>query len=81
MFVSESFIVFPEGDAQEIDWRLMLNQMVDINGYPLTPPFSTNRMIVFRVSKIRTNDYKGGSETYHYLEQLSSQELMEYVEG
>jgi hypothetical protein len=37
-------------------------------------------MIVFRVAKIRTNDYKGGSEIYHYLEQLSAPELLEYVE-
>ena len=79
MFISESFIVFPEGDTQEIQGRLRLNQMVDVNGNPLNLPLPTNRMVVFRVEKIRTDDYKGGSATYHYLEQVSARELLEYV--
>ena len=79
MFMTDYFIVFPEGDSQEIRGRLSLNMLVDINGNPLDLPLPTNKMIVFRVAKIRTNDYKGGSETYHYLEQLSSRELLEYV--
>ena len=79
MFMTDYFIVFPEGDTQEILGRLPLNQLVDVNGNPVTLPLPTNRMVVFRVMKVRTNDYKGGSETYHYLEQLSARELMEYV--
>ena len=81
MFMTDYFIVFPEGDAQEIHGRLPLNQLVDINGNPLALPLQTNRMIVFRVAKISTNEYKGGKEIYHYLEQLSANELLEYVEG
>ena len=80
MYISEYFIVFPEGDAQEIHGRLPLNQLVDINGNPLALPLPTNRMIVFRVAKISTNEYKGGQEIYHYLEQISARELLEYVE-
>ena len=80
MFMSDYFIVFPEGDTQEIRGRLRLNELVDINGNPLNLPLPTNRMIAFRVAKIRTNDYKGGSEIYHYLEQLSAPELLEYVQ-
>jgi len=81
MYITDYFIVFPEGDAQEIRGRLSINQLVDINGNPLALPLSTNRMIVFRVAKISTNEYKGGQEIYHYLEQLSARELLEYVEG
>jgi len=80
VFISESFIVFPEGDTQEIQGRLRLNQLVDMNGNPLMLPLPTNRMIVFRVAKISTDDYKGGSATYHFLEQVSARELLEYVE-
>ncbi|MCL2472701.1 MAG: hypothetical protein FWF26_03390 [Treponema sp.] len=80
MFMTDYFIVFPEGDTQEIRGRLTLNQLVDVNGNPLDLPLSTNRMIAFRVAKISTNEYKGGSETYHYLEQVSARELLEYVE-
>jgi hypothetical protein len=80
MFMTEYFIVYPEGDTQEIRGRLALNQFVDLNGNPLDLPLPTNRMIVFRVAKIKTNEYKGGSETYHFLEQVSARELMEYAE-
>ena len=80
MYIAEYFIVFPEGDTQEIRGRLALNQLVDVNGNPLALPLPTNRMVVFQVAKIRTNEFKGGSETYHYLEQLSARELSEYVE-
>ena len=79
--MQEYFIVFPEGDTQEIQGRLSLNQLVDVNGNPLYLPLPTNRMVVFRVEKIQTKDYKGGSETFHFLEQLSARELLEYVEG
>jgi hypothetical protein len=79
MFISEYFIVFPEGDTQEINGRLSLNQLVDLNGNILRLPLPTSRMLAFRVAKVRTNEYKGGSEVYHYLEQLSARELMEYV--
>jgi len=79
MFMTEYFVVYPEGDAQEIQGRLALNQLVDVNGNPVELPLPTNRMVVFRVEKIRTNDYKGGTETYHYLEQLSARELLEYT--
>ena len=79
MFISEYFVVYPEGDAQEIQGRLRLNQLVDVNGSPLDLPLPTNRMIVFQVAKIKTDEYKGGSSTFHYLEQVSAQELLEYV--
>ena len=80
MFIAEYFIVFPEGDTQEIQGRLSINQLVDLNGNPLELPLPTNRMIVFRVVKIKTNEYKGGSGTYHFLEQVSARVLNEYVE-
>ena len=79
MYMTEYFIVFPEGDTQEIQGRLSLNQLVDVNGTPLPLPLPTNRMVVFRVDKVQTKDYKGGSETYHYLEQVSARELLEFV--
>ena len=79
MFITEYFIVYPEGDTQEIQGRLSLNQLVDVNGNPLSVPLPTNRMIVFQVAKITTDDYKGGSATYHFLEQVSAGELLEYV--
>jgi len=81
MFTQEFFIVFPEGDVQEISGRLPINDIVDINGNSLPLPLPTNRMIAFRVAKISTREFKGGAETFHELELLSAAELVEYTSG
>ena len=79
MYISEYFIVFPEGDVQEIQGRLPFNCLVDMNGNVLQPPLPTNKMIVFRVNGIKTDEKKGSSETFHFLELLSADDLLEYV--
>jgi len=79
MFISEYFIVFPEGDVQEIKARLPFNSLVDMNGNTLALPLPTNKMIVFKVAGIKTDEKKGSSETYHFLELLSAEELLEYT--
>ncbi|MFQ3547163.1 MAG: hypothetical protein SNJ56_02405 [Termitinemataceae bacterium] len=79
MYIEENYIVFPEGDIQEIPGKLRINQMVDINGYPLALPLATERMLAYRVSQIRTKETRGTCEIYHYLEQLSPDDLVPYV--
>ena len=79
MFISEYFIVFPEGDVQEVRGRLPFNALVDMNGNVLNPPLPTNKMIVFKVAAIKTEERTGVSETYHFLDLLSAGELLEYV--
>ena len=79
MFMEDYFIVYPEGDTQEVQGRLRLNEVVDVNGNPLPLPLSTNKMIAFKVARVSSRDYKGGTETYHYLELVSADELSEYV--
>ncbi|MDR0323311.1 MAG: hypothetical protein LBI12_02550 [Treponema sp.] len=79
MFISEYFMVFPEGDLQEIQGRLPFNALVDINGNVLSPPLPTNKMIVYKVSRVKTEEKKGSSETYHFLDLLSAEELLEYT--
>ena len=80
MHISEYFIVFPEGDVQEVRGRLPFNSLVDMNGNVLSPPFATNKIIVFKVSGIKTEERKGASETFHFLDLLSAEELLEYVQ-
>jgi hypothetical protein len=79
MFISEYFIVFPEGDVQEVQGRLPFNALVDVNGNVLSLPLPTNKMIAFKVAGIKTDEKKGTSETYHFLEPLSAEELIEYT--
>jgi len=78
MYTSDYFIVFPEGDIQEVNRRLSFNTLVDMNGNPLSLPLPTNKMIAFKVTAIKTDEKKGSSETYHFLELLSAEELLEY---
>jgi hypothetical protein len=52
--------------------------VVDINGNILPLPLPTNRMIAFRVARIKTSENRGGNETFHYLELLGAEELFPY---
>ncbi|MDR1099460.1 MAG: hypothetical protein LBL28_03170 [Treponema sp.] len=80
MFMNEYFIVFPEGDVQEISRRIPVAEIVDLNGNSLPLPLPTNRMIAYRVCRVKTNENKGGTETFHFLELLSAEELSPYAE-
>lgn len=72
-------IIFPEGDSQEISHRLRVNQMVDINGNPLPLPLPTSRMIVYRVYRISSDSNRNEDITNYHLEQVSINELDDYV--
>lgn len=72
-------MVFPEGDIQEINGRLPFNAIVDMNGNALSMPLPTNKMIAYRVAGVKTDEKKGSSGTYHFLELLSAEELLEYT--
>ncbi len=72
-------IIYPEGDAQEIEHRLSVNQLVDLNGYPLSLPLQTVKMIVYRVYKISTQASKGEEIVGYYLELVRRDELEELV--
>jgi len=78
MQLYEYYIVFPEGDVQEVPGRLPFNTLVDINGNVLPLPLPTNRMIAFKVTGIKTNELRGQTNTYHLLDLLSAEELLEY---
>ncbi len=59
----------------EIAHRLRVNQLVDLNGNPLTPPLPTSRMIAYRVWKISTRSEKGSEEIAFHLELVKRPEL------
>ena len=79
MLLSEYFVVFPDGDIQEVPGRLPIDELVDLNGSPLPLPLTTNRVIAYRVNAIRVVDERGSSTTYHRLELVSAAELSAYV--
>lgn len=79
MTLYEYHLVFPEGETQEINHQLQVNQIVDINGNPLPLPLPTNRMIAYHIGRKRTAEDRGMVVTWYFLEQLSALELLEYT--
>jgi len=71
-------IIYPEGDSQEINNELRINQLVDLNGNPLKLPLRTSRMIVYRVQKIK-KDYSKGEELVNYFLELVRRDELEYL--
>jgi len=70
-------IVFPEGDRQEIPHSLSVNQLVDLNGFPLELPLATTRQIAYRVRRMSTASERNGEVVSYYLELAGRTELEE----
>jgi hypothetical protein len=80
MHLTTRRIMYPEGDSREIEHSLSINQLVDINGFPLRTPLHTAKMIVYRVFRIATESLKGEDIVRYHLEQLWRDELEELVQ-
>jgi hypothetical protein len=79
MFMKSNYIIFPEGDVQEIEHSLTINQLVDLNGFPLPLPLPTVKMIVYRVYKINVKTPTGQEIREHFLELVNVNELTAYT--
>ena len=79
MYITTRKIIYPEGDELEIEHSLAINELVDLNGFPLKLPLPTSRMIVYKIRKKTTDTYKGGETIKYFLELLTKYELEEYV--
>ena len=72
-------LVYPEGDLQEAFQPLAINQLVDINGRPLTLPLPTLKMIVYRVYKITKSESRAEHCTKYHLELVRRDEMLEHM--
>ena len=79
MTLYEYYMVFPDGDMQEISGTLTIGSLYDMNGNRLMPPLPTNRMIVYQVSGKRTREERGIVTVYYTMEQLDAAELRAYI--
>ena len=68
-------IVYPEGDSRQIEHDLRVNQLVDLNGNPLSLPLPSARMIVYRVWKVSTQAERHEESIYYHLELVTRPEL------
>jgi hypothetical protein len=75
MTIETRWLVYPDGDRQETDRLLKIDQVVDMNGNPLLLPPPTARMIAYRVFKIRRLEERGSLDILQYLELVPAAEL------
>jgi hypothetical protein len=78
MTLNEFYIVYPDGGTQELDAGLRIDELVDLNGRPLSLPLKNPRIIAYRVVKIRQTEEKGTISIFHYVELVSIRELLSY---
>lgn len=75
MTIETSWLVYPDGERQECERSLRMNELVDMNGRPLPLPPPTARMIAYRVFKMRQLEERGSLDRLYYLELVSAGEL------
>ncbi len=75
MTLDEYYIVYPDGDRQEMEAPLRIDQLVDMNGRPLYPPLPSARMIAYRVTKVVIREDQGIRAALHYTELVPAAEL------
>ncbi len=75
MTTETRWVVYPDGDRQETPRLLRVDDIVDMNGRPLPMPPPSERMIAYRVFKIRRVEERGELDVLHYLELVPASEL------
>ena len=78
MTIDEYYIVYPEGEIQEIESTLRIDELVDLNGRPLPLPLENPRIIAYRIVKIRHTEERGVHGVLHYTELVPAAELLAY---
>lgn len=79
MTLYEYYMIFPDGEQQEISSPIPAGALVDMNGNMLPARLPTHKMIVYEVAGKRTLEERGLVRIMYILEQLSADELLDYV--
>jgi hypothetical protein len=78
MTIDEYSIEYPEGESQEIELPLRIDQLVDLNGRALPLPLRSPRVIAYRVVKISHREERGVHSVRHFVELVPARELLSY---
>lgn len=79
MTLYEYYLVYPEGDIQEISHAVHVSSLVDINGNKLATPLPTNKMLAYYVQRKHTREERGIVQVHYILDQLTADELLDYI--
>lgn len=77
MTTETRWIVYPDGDRQETQNLLRVDDLVDMNGFSLPVPPPSDRMVAYRVFKVRRVEERGELDVLQYLELVPASELRE----
>jgi len=75
MTIETRWLVYPDGERQETQRLLRVDEMVDMNGFTVPMPPPSARMIAYRVYKIRRTEERGELDVLQYLELVPAAEL------
>jgi len=75
MTIETRWLVYPDGERQETDRLIRMNELVDMNGNQLALPLPHARVIAYRLYKIRKVEERGELDILQYLELVSAAEL------
>ena len=79
MILEENYLVHPDGERQEIENSLQMNQVVDMNGRPLRIASPAPRIIAYRIFRVSTRDETGFRRRFHYAELLTMEQLESFA--
>ena len=77
MIYNSQAVVFPDGDSQEIQHKLNINDIVDLNGIQLRLPLPTAKMIAYRVYRISTKKTRNDEIREYHLDLLSRDDMQD----
>lgn len=75
----EHYLVFPDGEEQEIDFDPPFNQLLDCNGNPLRLPLASEKILAYRSYSVRRREDTGITQVFHRLELVPAVELKAFV--
>ncbi len=79
MQLYEYYLIFPDGDRIEIDGPPDTRALLDVNGFPHQLPLETEKTLAYHVCGKRTQEERGLTVEFYFLEQMSAAELAPYV--
>jgi len=77
--LDEYYLIYPDGDSQEIEGPLEINQVVDMNGRPVRISFPAPRMVAYRIFRISHQEERGIRRRLHFSELMNMDELNSYA--
>lgn len=73
------YIIYPDGEMIEIEHALRIDDLVDLNGFPLPLPLRDSKIIAYRVTKVRRREERGSIDIEHHLELVPVSDLLGYI--